>query len=171
MRNIEYKARCADLALVEQRARDYGARRAGVLHQRDTYFPAPQGRLKLREQPERPAELIAYERADTARARPSDYLIFRTDDADGLRSALTAALGVRLVVEKERTLYLWRNTRIHLDRVRGLGDFVELETVLSGQSDEEGQAELEEIAAALGIEPQDIEPRGYVDLLVESSSP
>jgi len=166
MRNIELKARCADLAAVEERARRLGARCMWTRRQRDTYFPAPDGRLKLREEPGRPAQLIAYVRADAARARPSDYLIYATRDADSLRETLAAALGIRAVVEKERTLYLWRSTRIHLDRVAGLGDFVELETVLGDQSDAAGEAELREAAAALGINTADIEPRGYVDLLL-----
>ena len=40
---------------------------------------------------------------------------------------LTAALGVRGQVIKTRTLYIAGQTRIHIDQVQGLGDFLELE--------------------------------------------
>ena len=45
-------------------------------------------------------------------------------------------LKVEAVVEKKRLLYMYDNTRIHLDEVKGLGKFLELETlVLSGLKD------------------------------------
>jgi adenylate cyclase class IV len=46
---------------------------------------------------------------------------------------------VRRVVRKLREIGLFENVRIHLDRVEGLGDFVELEAVWDG--DGAGEAE------------------------------
>jgi predicted adenylyl cyclase CyaB len=68
-------------------------------------------------------------------------------------------------VRKTRRLYLHRATRIHLDEVDGLGTFVELETVITDQSDREGQAELDEIATALGLRVEDRVAVPYVELL------
>ena len=155
-----------DLTAVEAKAKALGAIPQAVLRQRDIYFCVPQGRLKLRQQPGRPAELIAYARSDSAAPRPSDYRIFATEQGDELLATLTAALGVRAVVEKARTLYLWRQTRIHLDRVRDLGEFVELETVITCQSLKEGEAELRQVLAALGLATAVAEPRSYVDLIL-----
>ena len=45
----------------------------------------------------------------------------------GAQAVLTQALGVLGMVRKERLLYLVGQTRVHLDSVEGLGDFVELE--------------------------------------------
>ena len=148
------------------RAERLGARYAGTFAQRDTFFASPgSGRLKLRETTDGPAELIAYRRADLAAARSSDYDIYPVVDADRLRTVLTAALGEAGVVEKRRTLYLLDHTRIHLDEVRGLGNFVELETVLYGEPDAEAHAELARIAAGLGIERDALVAVAYVDLL------
>jgi len=62
------------------------------------------------------------------------------------------ALGVARVVVKTRRRLRLGATRLHLDEVEGLGSFIELETVIDGQSDAEAHAELRSIASALGIE-------------------
>jgi adenylate cyclase class IV len=106
-----------------------GAEDQGVLQQRDTYFHAVQGRLKLREFPGAAAELISYRRADRDGPKVSNYRIVPVLDPEATAQALADALGVRAVVEKARRLILWRGVRIHLDAVAGLGSFVELEAV------------------------------------------
>ena len=164
-RNIEVKCRCADLALVRRRAEALGARDAGVLRQTDTFFEAPHARLKLRDFGDGTAELISYRRPDTPAARGSDFIVCPVSAPAPLAGALEYALGVTGVVKKTRHLLLHRSTRIHLDDVEGLGTFVELETVMSGQSDREGHAELEEIATALGLPAADRVPVPYVELL------
>ena len=63
-RNLEIKAVDPDPHATLEAALGFGAEDQGFLHQRDTYFHAVTGRLKLREAPPRPAELIAYARAD-----------------------------------------------------------------------------------------------------------
>jgi predicted adenylyl cyclase CyaB len=166
VQNLELKARCPDIEMVRAHAERLGARYVGAFAQRDTFFAsgAP-GRLKLREVADGPAELIAYRRADLAAARWSDYDIYPVTDPDRLRAVLTSALGEAGVVEKRRRLYLLEHTRIHLDEVRGLGDFVELETVLDGEPDAAAHAELVRIAAGLGIERDALVAVAYVDLL------
>jgi len=43
------------------------------------------------------------------------------------QAALGLALGIKGVLRKRRTLYMIGQTRVHLDQVEGLGDFMELE--------------------------------------------
>ena len=97
--------------------------------------------------------------------RASDYFIHATAQPETLRSVLSYALGEGGRVRKRRRLYLFEHTRIHLDEVEGLGTFVELETVLSGQSEEDGHAELKRVAAALGLDAEEQVATAYVDLL------
>src|SRR5919199_5865424 len=151
-RNVELKARDADPARSLERCVALGAEDRGELRQRDTYFAARRGRLKLREQEPGGAELIAYERPDAAEARESRYRIAPVADPEALRDALDAALGTTVVVDKRRHLFLWEGVRIHLDRVDGLGDFVELEGVAAEGSAlaREGQL-VERLRAELGI--------------------
>ena len=111
-------------------------------------------------------ELIYYQRADTAGPKTSNYLIARTPEPDTLRATLSAALGVRGVVRKERWLYLVGQTRIHLDQVEGLGAFLELEVVLGpDDTPEHGQVIAERLMQQLGVQPADLIDVAYIDLL------
>jgi predicted adenylyl cyclase CyaB len=164
-RNIEIKCRCADLGAVRRRAEALGARNAGVLAQVDTFFVAPRSRLKLRHFGDGRAELISYVRADSSEARASDYVVAPVANPEALARALTMALGTNGIVRKQRQLFLYKHTRIHLDDVSDLGCFVELETVLTDIGDEDGHRELHEIAVALGLHPDDHVAKPYVELL------
>lgn len=164
-RNVEIKAAATDLAPIEQKAAKLADQGPTILEQEDVFFRCPHGRLKLRRLSDR-AELIAYERPDAAGPKQSRYVVYRTDDPDGLQNALTLALGVRGVVRKRRTLYLIGATRVHLDRVEGLGDFVELEVLLAeGQDPGEGFAAAQHLMAELGISKGQLVEGAYIDLL------
>ncbi|HQU41697.1 MAG: hypothetical protein B7Z73_07800 [Planctomycetia bacterium 21-64-5] len=165
-RNIELKARLNSL----DRARAHCAELAGpplCERQTDTYFVCSQGRLKLRQRDPEPAQLVAYARPDATTPRASDYWLVSVADPATLKAALTAALGVLVVVEKEREVFLYRNVRIHLDRVIGLGEFVEFEAVMSPGDDEaEAVGLVTELARRLGVVPHDRVDGSYSDLLL-----
>ncbi|MEE8103913.1 MAG: class IV adenylate cyclase [Planctomycetota bacterium] len=163
-RNLEIKLRCEDLVAARARAMVFGARDAGVLLQRDTFFGAPRGRLKLREMPEK-SELIFYERPDIAGTRLSRFRLVPVPDATALREALAASMGIRGEVKKRRELLLWKNVRIHLDEVEDLGRFVEFEAVLSDDDIAGAQADLDRLAGAMGIDGNLAIPGAYADLL------
>lgn len=177
MRNIELKARLGptcDLAAAEETAKRLaGGKPPSKMRQRDTYFNVPEGRLKLRETTgsDERAELIFYRRPDGLGAKRSEYEIARVDDPGGLRDVLAAALGVRCVVEKRRVVYLWRPgrdivVRIHLDRLRGLGSFLEFEAVMpEGVPDAEGEALLKKLMGEFGVAREDIIAGSYADMI------
>jgi adenylate cyclase class IV len=163
-RNVELKARDPDPASSERVCAEIGAVDRGVLSQRDTYFATPSGYLKLREDGTGGAELIAYERPTDAGARESRYR--RLPVPAELRELLAAALGQTVVVEKRRRLFLWRGVRIHLDRVAGLGCFVELEAVAGPGSDLAAERDaVAGLRSRLGIRDADLVAGSYVDLL------
>jgi len=84
---------------------------------------------------------------------------------------LRNALGVRVVVEKARRLLLWRNVRIHLDRVIGLGDFVEVEAVAASAGGLEVERErVEGLCRALGIADERLVRHGYAHLVTRGAS-
>jgi len=169
-RNVEIKARVDDLAALERRVRglaeDRGAGEPEVLHQRDTYFRVPDGRLKLRDFGDGSAELIYYQRPDDAGPKTSHYRKVETRDPTGLRALLTEALELEGEVIKERHVWLLDRTRIHLDRVERLGDFVELEVVLSeDETEATGAAEARDVMTSLEISNEDLVEGAYVELL------
>ena len=164
MLNSELKAADPDPEATAGRVTALGASDEGVLVQRDTYFGARHGRLKLREQDGAGAELIAYQRGDSSDAASSDYLLVPAIDPAGLAQALDRSLGTVVVVAKRRRLFLWENVRIHLDDVDELGAFVEIEIV---EPDERAPAQMARLRDALGIEDSALVAVGYSDLLLD----
>ncbi len=137
-----------------------------LIPQVDTFFTTPRGRLKLRELAPDRGQLVYYERSDQGGPKRSDYRIFETQDVVGLRETLALALGVRGVVRKKRSLYLIGQTRLHLDEVDDLGQFMELEVVLKpGQSEGEGMRIAQDLMAQLGVREDDLLEGAYMDLL------
>ena len=164
--NIEIKARVRNFAEVKSRAEKLSDTLLQVIPQEDIFFNIPQGRLKLRVTSGDHGQLIYYTRPDQEGPKRSDYHIYRTSDPDDLKRVLELAHGVRGVVRKTRYLYLVGQTRVHLDEVEGLGQFLELEVVLEdGQSDAEGQAVAEALMASLGVERGDLLESAYMDML------
>jgi predicted adenylyl cyclase CyaB len=164
--NIEIKARVRDFADITSRAERLSDTPVEVIPQEDTFFNVPQGRLKLRVLAPDRAELIYYTRPDQGGPKRSDYHIAHTSDPENLKRVLELAYGIRGVVNKTRYLYLVGQTRVHLDDVQGLGQFMELEVVMrEGQGDAEGQAIAEGLMASLGVERSDLLEGAYMDLL------
>jgi len=164
--NIEIKARARDFANIRSRAEKLSDAPVEVIPQEDIFFHVPLGRLKLRVLAPDRGQLIYYTRPDQDGPKRSDYHIAYTTDPENLRRVLELAYGVRGVVKKTRYLYLVGQTRVHLDDVEGLGQFMELEVVLrEGQGDAEGQAIAEGLMASLGVERGDLLEGAYMDLL------
>jgi predicted adenylyl cyclase CyaB len=167
-RNIEIKARLSSERM--EKVRKEALARASAapedIFQRDTFYRAANGRLKLREIADGSAELIAYERPDRAGPKISSYARVDCPDPASLHQALACTLGVRGVVEKRRQVIRIGPTRVHLDEVAGLGRFFELEVMLrEDQPEAAGEAIARELMAAFGITPDALVEGAYIDLL------
>ena len=165
--NFELKARCADLVLTRERAHAIATRWLGVDQQVDTYFRTAAGRFKLRESSLSGAQLVPYLRPDAPLARRSDYVVIPLPDPERTKQLLAELLGIHRIVRKAREVGLFENVRIHLDRVEGLGDFVELEAVWDG--DGAGEAEQARkvtfLRERLAIRDEDLVAASYEGLL------
>jgi adenylate cyclase class IV len=171
-RNIEIKARLRSIEALLPRASALAGSDAERIEQDDSFFTlqAGRGRLKLRQFADGSAELIHYHRDDSADAKASDYVRVPVPDAAALREALARACGLLGRVRKTRWLLLVGQTRVHLDRVEGLGDFMELEVVLRDtQSDAEGTAIAEALMHELGLAAAERLAGAYLDLLAAST--
>jgi predicted adenylyl cyclase CyaB len=75
-------------------------------------------------------------------------------------------LPVRGVVVKRREVIIVGRTRIHLDEVRHLGSFLELEVVLrDDEPAEAGEREARRLLETLGIATSSLISGAYIDLL------
>jgi adenylate cyclase, class 2 len=182
-RNIELKLRCPNVQEARRIALCLPAELHADLRQRDTYFHTQTGRLKLREiwdlgmrtsdpadsaEPTRPAdrsELIWYQRPDEPQLRTSDYRVVPVEDGEALSVVLRDALGVAAEVVKVRSVYLWRNVRIHIDEVAGLGTFLEFEAIVDETCEESAaRAKAQQLCDAFGVTPDQIISVSYADL-------
>ncbi len=165
-RNVEIKARIASVEALLPLALACADGPPELIAQDDTFFTCVTGRLKLRVFESGSGELIAYARTDASGPRTSDYSIAPVGDPDALRATLSRALGASGRVIKQRTLLMAGRTRLHLDRVEGLGDFLELEVVLRhGESADDGVVIANTLLGRLQIEPSQLVAGAYVDLL------
>ncbi|MBN1424523.1 class IV adenylate cyclase [Candidatus Fermentibacteria bacterium] len=167
-RNVEVKAWAFDFEAQTRVAASMAGEPPVVVKQEDTFFHAANGRLKLREFGDGTGELIHYHRPDSKGPKRSTYVRSHTTDPCRLKETLARALGIRAIVKKTRRVVLTGQTRIHLDEVAGLGDFIEIEVVLRPeQTVSEGVIIAEKLMAELGIERRHLVPGSYVDLLAE----
>ena len=172
-RNLELKVRVPrpELAVVRDAIHHLGDTVREVQRQEDRYFTVPGGRLKLRtiarEGEDARCELIAYRRPDERGSRWSAYAITPLEfaTAESLATTLAQVLPVRVVVRKRREIYLHGATRIHVDDVERLGTFVELETVIGNQADNEAAAEHRHVIETLGLGAWPVEAGSYSDLV------
>ena len=166
--NIEIKARCFHPEKVEAFLLSAGARYVGLDTQKDTYFEVPGGRLKLR-QGAIENNLIFYHRSDGEGPKTSHFYLSPVQDGGSLETLLSAALSVKVVVEKHRKIFFIEHTKFHIDEVPGLGSFVEIEVSnlhhpnLTRVSME---ADCNRYMEVLGIAPEHLIANSYSDLLI-----
>jgi len=170
-RNVEIKARIASIEAIAPRVAALADRGPIEIEQDDTFFVCERGRLKLRMFSASAGQLIFYRRANQAGPKESRFVISPTGSPDSLREALAMAYGAAGRVRKHRTLYIVGRTRVHLDRVEGLGDFLELEVVLAeGESADAGVKEARGLMATLGLADDQLVEGAYVDLISRGGS-
>ena len=166
--NFEFKARLRDEARVRSALKQLRARYVGTDHQVDTYFRVPTGRLKVREGKIENA-LIFYQRSNAPRPRRSSIELMLLPRRNSLRTILSEALSPRVVVDKRREIYFLGNIKIHLDRVRGLGKFLEVEAITRSGRLTHARGQARKIQKLFGIASLDIVPQSYSDLVLRKS--
>lgn len=170
LRNIEIKARFQDEeqfnAAVEIAKKLWGDASGEILIQRDVFFHSTTGRLKLRYEEGRPARLIQYSRPDSAVAKLSEFKLMTLPEPQLLESMLRDSIGIKGTVEKTRHLFMVGQTRLHLDKVKNLGHFFELEVCLRpDQTIEQGNEIAKKLQQDFGISCQQLMTGAYMDEL------
>jgi predicted adenylyl cyclase CyaB len=171
-RNIEIKARLADIDRARAAALAAGARPHAVEEQTDRYYVLDGGRrVKLRTFGSGRAELIEYDRPEVGGVRASDYTVTPVRDAEA-GVCLVPKEKPLVVVRKRREILLWDNVRIHLDRVEDLGTFIELEAVVGAEHDDARcREQVAVLMRALCLEEADLLRTSYSELLQTPLAP
>jgi predicted adenylyl cyclase CyaB len=126
--NIEIKAQCDQPDRIRNILREHHADFKGTDHQIDTYFDVPEGRLKLR-QGTIENNLIFYKRDNQAGPKASNINLVPAEHPDKLLTLLDNALNTKVVVDKQREIYFIENVKFHIDTVKDLGNFIEIEAI------------------------------------------
>jgi adenylate cyclase, class 2 len=169
--NVEIKARCKDPQKIRRILKSQKAEFKGVDHQIDTYFKVSSGRLKLR-QGNIECALIAYNREDTKDPKPSNFNLYQPQDlqkSEDLKAVLVKSLGIKVVVDKQREIYFIDNVKFHVDEVKDLGTFIEIEARdMNGTFNQnELLAHCQRFMELFGIKEGDLLASSYSDILLE----
>ncbi|MEE8341099.1 MAG: class IV adenylate cyclase [Candidatus Neomarinimicrobiota bacterium] len=165
LKNIEIKAKINDYKKVKRLVEDLCSNPIETEQQKDTFFNTPKGRLKLRES-DGTSAIMYYFRPNSHEPKQSDIALSFTDNSDTLKIVLDKSIGIRGIVVKKRILYKHGQTRIHLDDVKGLGKFIELEVVLKpDQTSNDGEIIAYKLMDKFGIQKTDLIDVAYIDLI------
>jgi len=168
--DVEIKARCENQKFIRDILKSKGARFAGIDNQTDIYFKSNTGRLKLRkgniEQ-----SLVYYERENIKGIKPSEFILYKTQDVPALEKILRKSLSVLIEVHKTREMYFIENIKFNIDRVQKLGNFIEIEAMTEK---EEEINQLKKIVfdymKLFKITDNDLQSLSYSDLLLKEKN-
>lgn len=164
----EIKAYCQDHSKIEQFLLESKALFKGEDHQVDTYFNVPEGRLKLRIGSIE-SNLIHYRRVEAKGMKSSEVELYqKPENPHQLKRLLSQALGVKVEVDKKRKIYFLENVKFHIDKVKNLGSFMEIEAIGSKKdsSEKELEVQCQYYIEKLGIKHEDMIDKSYSDMLI-----
>lgn len=165
---IEIKAICSNPERIREILKAQNALYVGKDQQVDTYFRVRRGRLKLREG-KIENNLIYYERENKKGPKKSSVTLFKTDPVSPLKAILEKALGVLACVDKQREIYFIANVKFHIDEVKNLGSFVEIEAIGEGGAADEKELlkKCKDFLKLFNISDDDLIAKSYSDLLIK----
>lgn len=163
---IELKAKITDPEKIRKQLLELGAKHIRTTHQIDTYFNNINGRLKLRETEDK-SVLVFYKRQNRTQIKKSYVKIVDINNASNIKSVLSDTLGVKVIVDKVREIYMWNDVQVHIDTVKDLGYFLEFEyTVKTPDEILKMRRKLKKMMIQLGINHKDLIAYSYSDLLL-----
>ncbi|MFA7227698.1 MAG: class IV adenylate cyclase [Melioribacteraceae bacterium] len=161
--NLELKIQVDSHAEIISKLKKIGAEDKGMLIQKDIYYKVKNGLLKLRVE-NKTYTLIKYLRDEKGK-RWSNYELLRLDGKNP-EKYISEIFDIAVVVEKKRRFYLYKNTRVHLDSVKNLGGFLELETLLVGNKND-AQKRFDEMVRLLDLDLRRQIRSSYKDLMMK----
>ena len=135
--------------------------------QKDFYYKVKKARLKLRVINNSFGSLIFYDRPEEEGKRISEYLLERTKDHNEMKEILDNLFDELVTVSKKREIFIYDNIRIHLDKVKNLGVFLEFEIIFS--SIDKAKKQMKEMIEHFGLDEDKFIKNSYSDLLLKEN--
>jgi adenylate cyclase, class 2 len=169
--NVEIKARCENTVRIEKVLLEKQAKYIGTDHQVDTYFKVPNGRLKIREGDIENA-LIFYQRSDQAGPKKAEITMYTTENIASLKAVMEKVHEILVVVDKRRKIYFLENVKFHLDEVKGLGQFMEIEAIDQHRQlgEKKLRQQVDDFLQLFDIQKADLLHTSYSNMLMENQS-
>lgn len=179
MYEVELKLQTSHDSLRETLA-DHGADHVDSRSQTDTYYDAPHREFAetdeaLRIRHEQPAEGEAVTKltykgplveAESKTRQEHETVVADETALEGVLSGL--GFEPAATVEKDREFYTLEGYTITLDRVRGLGEFVEIEQETTAEAVDTVREGAVDLLSQLGLDPSEQIRTSYLGLLLES---
>jgi adenylate cyclase class 2 len=167
---LELKVPCADLEDLERRLKSMGASHVEDLDQVDLYFSHPSRDFGVRDEElrlrrENARTVLTYKGPKLDKdTKLREEMELGVEDIDRM-SMMLERLGFLPVIRiaKQRTVYDLQGIHFCLDRLPGLGNFVEMEW--QGDDLDAGKQKIMELKQKLGLAGN--ERRSYLELLIE----
>ena len=163
--NIEMKARYINPSYVRSVLKRLKADFKGTDHQIDTYFKINNGRLKLR-QGKIENNLIFYKRDNKKGPKKADVILYEVKDNE-IKNILEKSLGILCTVDKKREIYYIDNVKFHIDKVKGLGNFIEIESKSGSRSKSAMLKQVRHYMKLFRIKEMDLVKNSYSDMLMK----
>jgi predicted adenylyl cyclase CyaB len=164
--NLELKIGVTSHQSLKKILLQIGAENVGILNQKDVYYSVPNGLLKLRIENGNES-LIYYSRNENNKNRWSDFEVLKFADSK-VEKFFSKLFDVEITVKKKRELFYYDDTRIHLDTVKFLGKYLELETIVIN-SKADAKKRFEKIKNLLKLDESKQIRKSYRDLLMNST--
>jgi adenylate cyclase class 2 len=170
-REIEVKARVRDIAILEEKLRELGCQFSSPLTQVDRIFiphglsiPVEKGINVLRLRKEKDRILFTLKQVHGNQLDKIEKEFIVSDAQQALETIQLLGFDESVMVEKTRRKCRYKEYEICLDSVKGLGEFIEVEKISSGET-KIIQDELFTFLESLGVLKADQEFVGYDILL------
>lgn len=163
--NLEIKVPVKSLSQFVSIVEKAGGERIYSSRQIDIYYKLNNGRLKIRDSSGEKS-IIFYRRVEDGTERWSEFEVIKVDNPKIWVKFFDKFLDRLVVVDKYRTLYHLFNTRIHFDKVKGLGNFIELETKVT-DGKHKARKEFQKIINMLELETDKQILSSYSDLMIK----
>lgn len=161
-KNLEVKIQLDKFDNILDTLNGLGVKKIKELEQSDVYYENNNMKVKLRIENDE-YFLIKYLRDENADNRWSNYELLKLE-GDNPRKYLSDLMTEKIVVNKKRKLFIYDNTRIHLDEVENLGKFIELETKVI-DSEENAERRFKELVKLLNLNLNKQIRSGYKELI------